>query len=86
MSSIKAKSYGGAKFWLLVMDDATGFIWSFFLKYKSQVKDKMIELIKDLDKKQGYKVKYLRCDNAGENLKVEEECLKLGLGTTMEYT
>ena len=46
----------------------------------------MIELIKDLDKKQGYKVKYLRCDNAGENLKVEEECLKLGLGITMEYT
>ena len=86
VSSIKAKSYGGAKFWLLVMDDATGFIWSFFLKYKSQVKDKMIELIKDLDKKQGYKVKYLRCDNAGENLKVEEECLKLGLGITMEYT
>ena len=68
------------------MDDATGFIWSFFLKYKSQVKDKMIELIKDLDKKHGYKAKYLRCDNARENNKVEEECLKLGLGITMEYT
>ena len=49
VSSIKARSYGGAKYWLLVMDDATGFIWSYFLRFKSQVKDKMVELIKHLD-------------------------------------
>ena len=49
VSSIKARSYGGAKYWLLVMDDATGFIWSFFLKYMSQVKDKIVELIKHLN-------------------------------------
>ena len=58
------------------MDDATGFIWSYFLKFKSQVKDKMVELIKHLDRKYGYNVRYLRCDNAGENVKTEEECQK----------
>ena len=72
VSSIKARSYGGAKYWLLVMDDATGFIWSYFIKFKLQVKDKMVELIKHLDQKFGYKVKYMRCDNAGENIKTEE--------------
>ena len=86
VSSIKARSYGGAKYWLLVMDDATGFIWSYYLKYKSQVKDKMVELIKHLDQKYGYKVKFLRCDNAGENIKTEEECFKQGFGITFEYT
>ena len=32
VSSIKRKSFGGAKFWLLIMDDATGFIWSYFIR------------------------------------------------------
>ena len=86
VSSIKARSYGGAKYWLLVMDDATGFIWSYFLRFKSQVKDKMVELIKHLDRKHGYHVKYLRCDNAGENIKTEEACQQQGLGVTFEYT
>ena len=35
VSSVKARSFGGAKFWLLVMDDATGYSWSYFLKQKS---------------------------------------------------
>ena len=70
VSSIKSRSYGGAKFWLLVMDDCTGFIWSHFLKHKSQVKDKMVELIKHLKMKFGHQVKFLRCDNA------EEECMQ----------
>ena len=30
ISSIKARSFGGAKYWLLVLDEATGFIFSFF--------------------------------------------------------
>ena len=37
VSSIKGTSFVGAKFWLLVMDDATGFIWSYFIKKKSEV-------------------------------------------------
>ena len=86
VSSIKARSYGGAKYWLLVMDDATGFIWSYFLKFKSQVKDKIVAMIKHLDQKYGYNVKYLRCDNVGENIKTEEECHNQGLGVTFEYT
>ena len=33
-SSVKTESLGGAKFWLLVVDDFTGMGWSYFLKGK----------------------------------------------------
>lgn len=42
-------------------------------------------MIKDLDQKYNYKTKYLRCDNAGENHKTEEECDKEGLGIRFKY-
>ena len=69
VSSIKAKSFGGSKFCLLIVDDATGFAWSYFLKKKSEVPEKVVHLIKHLKKKIGCDVKFLICDNAGENVK-----------------
>jgi len=35
ISSIKGKSIGGARFWLLVVDEATGHSWSYLLKKKA---------------------------------------------------
>ncbi len=32
ISSIKARSFGRAKYWLFVMDEATGYCFSFFLR------------------------------------------------------
>ena len=32
ISSMTVRIFGGAKFWLLVMNDDTGFIWSYFIK------------------------------------------------------
>ena len=43
-------TYGGTKYWLLVMDDNTGFLWSHFLENKSDTSDVMINLIKHLEK------------------------------------
>ena len=68
IASIKAQSYGGAKYWLLIMDDATGHIWSLFVKKKSEIAGLIVRLIKHLKKSMNYKTKFLRCDNAGENL------------------
>ena len=45
-----------------------------------------MHLIKHFKKKIGYDVKFLRCDNAGENVKTHELCLKEGLGITFEFT
>ena len=41
-------SYGGTKYWALVMDDCTGFLWSYFLKEKDELSPNIIALIKHL--------------------------------------
>ena len=69
ISSIQTISYGGSKFWLLIMDDHTDKTWSYFLKSKDQLSSKLIGLIKNLKATHGVKVQTLRCDNAGENKK-----------------
>jgi len=86
ISSVKAKSYGQRKFWLMVMDDCTDYCWSYFLKQKSELQEEVIKLIKDLKMKENIQVKYIRCDDAGENRKLEQECLKAGLGIQFEFT
>ncbi len=46
ISSVKGKSYGGSKFWILVIDEATDMKWSFFVKKKNKLAEKVIGLIK----------------------------------------
>ncbi len=48
ISLIKARSFGGAKYWLLVLDEATGFVFSFFLKQKNETGQVIVNLIKQL--------------------------------------
>ena len=62
ISSIRTTSFGGAKFWLLVVDEATDFCWSFFMKNKSDTTEHMITLLKTLQG-QNINVKLIRCDN-----------------------
>ena len=85
ISSIKARSFGGAKYWLLVLDEATGFIFSFFLKKKSETAQRIVDLVKHL-RTQGKITKFIRCDNAGENRATEALCVREGLGIEFEYT
>ena len=85
ISSIKAKSLGRAKFWLLVVDECTKMMWSFFLKQKSNAASVMIPFLKDLETKHGKKVRYIYCDNADENKVVDEESKNDRLGIKFEY-
>jgi transposase InsO family protein len=71
ISSVKTKSKGGKKFWLLVMDEATKYCWSYFLPKKSDLGKTMLNLVKKLQTN-GTKIRYICCDNAGENLKFQE--------------
>ena len=50
-TSVRKPSLGGAKFWLVVMDDNSDFLWSFFLKRKSDQVDVMMKLLQDLKAK-----------------------------------
>jgi len=75
ISSIQTKSIGGSKYWLLVLDDTTGYCWSLFLKSKDKVSEKIIELVKEQHQMQ---VK-IRCDNADENNSVDANSKKKDL-------
>jgi hypothetical protein len=85
ISSIKEKSFGGAKYWLLVLDEATGYAFSFFLKRKSDTGDTILNLVRDLRAK-GKVVKKIRCDDAGENRATEQLLAANGLGIDFEYS
>ena len=86
ISSIKGKSYGNSTFWALLVDDSTNFKWSFFLKQKSDLSDAVIPLLIELRDKNNKAARIIRCDNAGENKSLEQNCKKEGLVIAFEYT
>ncbi len=86
ISSTEHESYGKAKFWLLVVDDATNFCWSFFLKSKNETKEVMIGLIMELKDKNNIKVEKVQCDNLGENHSFQQAAKQEWLGITFEFT
>jgi hypothetical protein len=73
-----------------VVDDCTDICFSIFVKNKSDMPDKVIELIAKLKQDNKYNVthivRYVRCDDAGENRTLESKCNEKGIGITFEYT
>jgi hypothetical protein len=55
-----------------------------FLNKKDYLKDKIIELIKEL-KNDNIQVRFLRFDDAGENYALEKECKQQNLAVKFEY-
>jgi hypothetical protein len=73
------KTVKGSQFWILIVDDKTRKAWSFFVPRKSLIKQVTNDLVKLL-KGASVVVKYLRCDNAGENVKgLGEVCTEHGI-------
>ena len=85
ISSIKDVSYGGSKFWVLIVDDYTNYCWSIFLKNKSDLKEKMFTLLTDL-KIAGIDIKYIRCDDSGENKAFYDACRAKGYNIKFEFS
>ena len=86
ISSMKDESLGGRRHWAMLVDEATRCKNSFFLKKKSDQVDMVSSWLKGLKDKYKIQVKFIRCDNAGENKKLEEKCDAEGLGIIFEYT
>jgi hypothetical protein len=59
ISSIKKKSFGSKKFWLLVLNDCADKAWSFFLRHKDDQVEVLVEHINELKSKYGKVVKYM---------------------------
>jgi len=51
ISSVKTASYGGRKYWALIIDDASDYCWSYFSRAKKHLGDKVTNLIRDLKAK-----------------------------------
>ncbi len=81
-------SLSGKNHWLLIVDNATDYVLSYFLKYKSNFTENVLGWIKELKSSNvAVKiVKYIHCDNAGENVALEMACKQEGLGIKFEYT
>jgi hypothetical protein len=82
------KTVKGNQFWVLVVDDKTRKAWSAFVPRKTDARKVFEQLVLRL-KGANITVKYLRCDNAGENLKgIGEVCRDHGiqLELTAPYT
>ena len=86
ISSVKTQnSKRIGKYWLLVVDEATSMKWSFFLKSKDAQVQLLTGFIKNLQE-QGKPVKYIRCDNAGENLSLQQSLDNEGMNIKFEFT
>jgi Reverse transcriptase (RNA-dependent DNA polymerase) len=86
ISSIRMKSVGGSKFWVLLVDEATDVKWSFFLTKRSELSEKLIPMLKTISLVSTHRIKYMRCDNSGENVKLSEQCQQQGLGIQFEFS
>jgi hypothetical protein len=49
------------------MDEYTNFLWSYFLKTKNEQVSVIIKCIKRVQNEPKIRVKYIHCDNSGEN-------------------
>ena len=85
VSSIKMRSSGGSKFWYIFVDEATGLKQSIFTPTKSNLAISGLQFLKKLRNK-GIDVKNIRCDNAGENKKLEEKVIDENMKINFEYT
>ena len=86
ISSVKSKDKQKiGRFWLLVVDEATDMKWSYFLASKKQQVSVLVGFIKKL-KEIGQPVRFIRCDNAGENLSLKKQLDSEGSNIRFEFT
>lgn len=87
ISNTKMISATNNQFWNLSVNTKTDKLWSHFLKRRKHLKEHIILLIEDeIMEKLGHKVNIIRCDNAGENTKLQKATRKHKIGIKFEFT
>jgi hypothetical protein len=86
ISPVNIHTFGGNRHWLLVIDEFSDMCWSYFLHAKSDLSKHMLFLITKLNNMQHVNVKYIRCDDAGENRTFQRKSVVAHLNLTFEYT
>jgi hypothetical protein len=85
MSKLTHPTVANNKFWLIVVDDATDYTWSYFLQPKSDTTEKLLHFIHGM-KERGTPVHRIRCDNAAENRSLQVALHNAGTRVVFEYT
>jgi hypothetical protein len=70
----------------LIVDEATRMKWSVFIKSKSDLAEEVVKLLLELRDVHNKDIKFIRCDNAGENQTLKDLCLKMNFGIQFEFT
>ena len=86
ISSFKHVSRGGNRHWLIVVDEFSNCVHSFFLNKKSDQIKILPMWIRGIAKKHRIEIKRIRLDNSGENKSLQKECDKQNLGIIFEFT
>ena len=74
MTSCKYTSLGGNKYWSVWIDYATNFVWSIFLKNKSDLIEKGLTFIEERPEELNKEyMLIMRCDNAQENISLKNK-------------
>ena len=77
------KTSTGSRYWMKVICQYSRKCWDYFLKKKNEVRETIEHLI-DILEAGGWKVEYIRCNNAGEHLEVKVMLEKRGI--EIEFT
>ena len=77
---------GGNRHWALIVDEATKYKKSIFLKKKNDQIEVIIDWLKELKNKYKIEVQQIRMDNAGENEMLARCCDQNEMGIKFEYT
>ena len=86
ISSFKHTSRGGNRHWLIVVDEFSDCVHSFFLNKKSDQIKILPMWIRGMAKKHRIEIMRIRLDNSGENKSLQKECDKQNLGIIFEFT
>jgi transposase InsO family protein len=84
ISLTKERSICGEKFWGLIVDDFADYCWSFVFKNKMDLKIKIKTLLTDL-KIANWNVKFIRRDNADENMTMKNDPEIKSFGIKFEF-
>jgi hypothetical protein len=86
ISSVQTPSYGCADFWILIQDDFTGYLWSYFIKAKSDLPDSMFDWLQLVKKEIFLDVKCISLDNSGENYSYHDKVKRSNYNIKFEFT
>ncbi len=69
-------------FWLIFVDDWSGWLKLKFLEFRSDAKQAIAEVVDKFERETGYKILAFQCDNAWEfeNLEIHILCKKKKIG------